>query len=59
MKSLLIEEKGKTLSEKAENFLVGVWPHVYKVVNGMVSTLIGTIRRIIVIIFEQIGLKNR
>jgi hypothetical protein len=59
MKSLLIEEKGKTFSEKIENILIQIWPHVYKAVDGLITTLFGTIKRIFVIVFEQLGLKNR
>lgn len=59
MKSLLIEEKDKTIREKLENLLIAVWPQVYRAVNGLVMSLLGTIRRIFQIIFEQLGLKRR
>lgn len=59
MRSLLIEEKGKTLGEKIEDLLIKIWPSVYNAVNGLVTTILGTIVRIGQIVLEQIGLKKR
>lgn len=59
MKSLLIEEKDKTVEEYGYKFLVKIWPSIYGIINGFINTMYSTIRRNLEIILEQIGLSKR
>lgn len=59
MKSLLIEEKDKTIEELAYKLMVKIWPMVYGIINGFVNTIYTTVRRNLEIILEQAGLKKR
>lgn len=59
MRSLLIEERGKTWEEKIENLLIKIWPSIYGIINGFVGHIYTTIRRSFQIVLEQIGLTKR
>lgn len=58
MKSLLIEEKDKKISDWIEKFLIKIWPQIYAIINGAITIFFTTIVRIFHLIFEQLGFKK-
>lgn len=59
MKSLLIEEKDKTIEDWIQKFLEKIWPSIYGIINSFLNIMYTTIRRNLEIFLEQLSLMRR